>query len=235
MMFFAWVAASLACSVFASDFYQKVVKDADLTYEAPASVADDALSRARLIVNTMLRQLPDVRQKMAAEGFTIAIIGRAQVLSDLPEYARLRGQRTRDGRDFDTGTRGLGGERLCSVGEENLLCLARQNYWQEDVLVHEFAHSIKANLPKEVSDQIDAAYKHALENRLYPQATYIMRDSQEYWAEATQIWFGATVRTKVTGGINRRDKLLEHDPVMSALLLSVYGEPSLAHRTGCRY
>lgn len=219
----------------AGDFYAKVVRDNGITYKAPDAVSDEALGRARLTVNTMLAKIPDVRQRMTASGFVVAIIGRNQVLSDLPEYADLRGKRTRDGRNFDTGTRGMGGERLCSVGEENLLCLAHQNYWEEDVLVHEFAHSIKSNLAPDTAARTEAAYRNALARRLYPRTAYIMRDSQEYWAETTQIWFGATVRTTVTGGINKREKLVEHDPEIAAILQTVYGEPRLVRRAGCRY
>jgi hypothetical protein len=54
---------------------------------------------------------PDIRKKFRAVGFAIDIIGKNQVLSDLPYYAHLRRKNTGDGRAYDTGTRVLAAER----------------------------------------------------------------------------------------------------------------------------
>jgi hypothetical protein len=56
----------------------------------------------------MTSHSPEIREKMVASGFAVEIIGKDQVLSDLPDYAYLKGRKTRDGRDFDTGTKGRG-------------------------------------------------------------------------------------------------------------------------------
>ena len=85
-----------------------------------------------------------------------------------PDYAHLKGKKTRDGRDFDTGTRGLGGREMCSIGEENLLCLSNQRYRQADIFVHEFSHSMMANMDAEEIREIEAAYKNAVHKKLYP-------------------------------------------------------------------
>jgi len=50
---------------------------------------------------------------------------------------------------------------------------------------------------------------------------YMMENADEYWAEATQAWFGATVRTDVNSGINTRSLLQERDPELAQLLAQV--------------
>ncbi|MBI3554721.1 MAG: hypothetical protein HY074_00485 [Deltaproteobacteria bacterium] len=138
----------------------KIVEDDGIQFKAYGVVSDEAINRARVIVNQMLINLPEVRSRMKARQFKVEIIGKAQLLTELPDYAGLRGKKTRDGRDYDTGTRGLGGPGLCSVGEENLLCLAKQPYPTEDIMVHEFSHSIKSNLDPGLAQAIDEAYRY---------------------------------------------------------------------------
>lgn len=50
---------------------------------------------------------------------------------------------------------------------------------------------------------------------------YMLENADEYWAEGSQAWFGATVRTDVNSGINTRQLLQEHDPQLSQLMLQV--------------
>ena len=206
-----------------------------ITYVFASKVSDVAIQRAKYIVDHMLEGLPAVRESMTKRKFKVEIIAKDQVLSDLPDYAPLKGKRTRDGRDFDTGTRGLGGEERCSIGEENLLCLTEQPYRDEDILIHEFSHSIKSNLAREDSAAIDAAFKRASDSAMYPSGIYMIRDSQEYWAEGTQVWFAATRRADVNGGFNTRERLQAHDPKLFEVLQRVYGKAQVEKAKGCKY
>ena len=45
-----------------------------------------------------------------------------------------------------------------------------------------------------------------------------------YWAEATQAWFDATVRSDVNEGVNCRARLQAHDPALALLLRHAYGD-----------
>jgi hypothetical protein len=186
--------------------YQKVAKVDGIEYRAAEAVADEAFKRAEFVVQQMTAESPKIREKMAAIGFVVEIIGRDQVLSDLPDYAYLKGKKTRDGRDFDTGTRGLGGPRMCSVGEENLLCLRPQHYWEEDVFVYEFSHSMMDQMDPDRLQEIEAAYKNAVDQGLYPKGIYMVANSGEYWAEGVQAWLGVTQRTDVNGGFKTQRK-----------------------------
>ena len=214
---------------------QKVVKEDGIEYRAAESVSEEAFKRAQFVVQQMTAESPKILRKMAAIGFKVEIIGRDQVLSDLPDYANLKGQKTRDGRDFDTGTRGVGGPRMCSVGEENLLCLRPQRYWEEDVFVHEFSHSMMAQMDADDLQEIEAAYKNAVDRGPYPPGIYMMATSGEYWAEGVQAWLGVTRRSDVNGGFNTQEKIREHDRELAAVLRKVYGSLQLQHATGCVY
>jgi hypothetical protein len=213
----------------------KTDQDDGITYVFASTVSDVALKRAKFVVDHMLENLPDVRASMKKSKFKVEIIAKDQVLSDLPDYASFKGGRTRDGRDYDTGTRGLGGEDMCSIGEENLLCLAQQPYRDEDILVHEFSHSIKFHLGRELSSAIDAAFQNASDKSLYPSGIYMIRDAQEYWAEGTQVWFAATRRSDVNGGFNTRDTLRDHDPKLAEMLERVWGKTQVEKVQGCKY
>ena len=41
---------------------------------------------------------------------------------------------------------------------------------------------------------VQAAYRHAINQRLYDKDCYMASNESEYWAEGTQSWFDATVR-----------------------------------------
>ena len=214
---------------------QKVVKEDGIEYRAAESVSDEAFKRAQFVVQQMTSTSPKILEKMAAAGFKVEIIGPDQVLTDLPDYADLKGKKTRDGRDFDTGTRGVGSHKMCSVGEENLLCLRHQRYWQEDVFVHEFSHSMMQYLDEDDLRVIEAAYKNAADKELYPKGIYMMATSGEYWAEGVQAWLGVTLRTDVNGGFNTQQKIRDHDEPLAAVLEKVYGSLQLQHSPGCAY
>ena len=214
---------------------QRVVKEGGIEYRAAESVSEEAFERAQFVVQQMTSASPRIREKMVSIGFKVEIIGKDQVLSDLPDYAHLKGQKTRDGRDFDTGTRGLGGRGMCSIGEENLLCLINQPYRKEDIFVHEFSHSMMAQMDTDDVQEIEAAYKNAVDKELYPKGIYMMANSGEYWAEGVQAWLGVTLRTDVNGGFNTRQKIRDHDTALAAVLEKVYGSLQLQHSPGCMY
>lgn len=71
----------------------------------------------------MLQDLPaDIWQRLIQGEADIAIIGREQVVSDMPPHCHLKGKACDVGeRTFDHGTRGVGGNLgcpTCSVGTQ---------------------------------------------------------------------------------------------------------------------
>src|SRR5882724_8887189 len=99
---------------------QAVTQDNGIKFVSSTSVSDVAIKRAQYVVTRMTSTAPEIHARMAAARFKVEIIGKDQVISDLPGYAGLRGKKTFDGRSFDDGTRGVGGKNKCSIGEENL-------------------------------------------------------------------------------------------------------------------
>ncbi|KAF6254715.1 hypothetical protein COO60DRAFT_1703205 [Scenedesmus sp. NREL 46B-D3] len=182
-------------------------------------VCDEAVSALACGISNMTACCrPDIMERLVAAGCTLAVIGRGQVTTDIPAHYFLRCQAEEGGRDIDGTTRGLGATRCvptASCGEENLIMTADDRYPAESILVHE---------------------RHAAVHSLFEQAQrcktyddlecYMMDNADEYFAEASQAWFGATVRCDVNSGINTRDKLQQHDPGMFELLHKVYGDNS---------
>lgn len=154
-------------------FYRKFLTvGGAVTVKSPARVSDAALLVAADRLARMLRQLPaPVIERLARRNASMAVIGRQQQVSDLPEYRHLKGQRGQYADDAlrkppldkrrprprrprhyyglteaqltaDERTRGYGGLHA-SCGEENLLTPDTDpRYGGRDVLVHEFAHCL---------------------------------------------------------------------------------------------
>lgn len=220
-------------------FYQKILNNNGIYIIASASVADDALIRAKYVVDAMLTYLPDVRQAMQTAQYRINVIGRNQILTDLPDFSYLLGHSSTEtgsvGIQYST-LRGLGGRTALAIGEENLLCDTVQMFPYEDVAVHEFAHSIKIYMSSQSSGRIDTAYNSAKNNQLYTPTIYMMANSQEYWAEATQSWFGVTLRIDVNDHFNTRARLSAHDPGITSILNDVFKDVViLPYSATCRY
>lgn len=198
---------------------------------ALAGVARRSVELACEVVDCMLAGCaPELLQSFSTgvADQRIALIGPGQVTTDIPEHGHLRGRLTGDGRDFDAGTRGLGGTRAIpttSVGEENVTRCGDTRYPRESILVHEFAHHImNINVSASVRAAIADAYEAARRDGLYgDQACYAMSNYEEYWAEGVQAWFDASVRVDVNGGINTRELLCQRDPRLAAIMQAVFG------------
>ena len=75
-----------------------------------------------------------------------------------------------------------------------------------------------------MQDAILQAYRQAHDSGAYDLSAYIMLNESEYWAEATQIWFNATVRTDVTSGMTTREAIKARDPRLAGVLAAVWGD-----------
>jgi len=186
---------------------------------------------ARTMRNMLQYVHRSIIQQMAILKVEIAIIGRNQNTTDIPAHRHLKGSKTEDGRDYDSGTRGLGGTTsnpVTSVGEENITMMDDDHYRHESILVHELAHAVMnlGLLGRPERRTIQSAYKNAVNNQLHDPSSYLMSNADEYWAEGSQAWFHATVRTDVTAGLTRRELISLHDPELAAALRSVWGEGS---------
>ncbi|KDD74869.1 hypothetical protein H632_c1021p0, partial [Helicosporidium sp. ATCC 50920] len=142
------------------------------------------------------------------------------------------------GRETDGRTRGLGATinvPVSSVGEENLTMVGEHRYASESILVHEWAHAVMelglAGHPWKT--EIADAWAEAKQRGMYQPDSYIISNDAEYWAEASQAWFDATVRQDATSGIISRDIVKRHDPRLAAVLAKVYGDGPWRYQYTC--
>lgn len=100
-------------------------------------VPETAVAATADTLHYMLLDVPsDILQRLVQSEADIAIIGRDQVVSDMPPHCHLKGEACAVGeRTFDHGTRGVGGNAgcpTCSVGMYQCASQARQRnkYYQ---------------------------------------------------------------------------------------------------------
>lgn len=58
----------------------------------------------------------------------------------------------------------------------------------------------------------------------YEASSYMMENTEEFWAEASQAWFEATLREDVTSGLRTKQQVLDREPELAQLLIKVYGD-----------
>ncbi len=199
-----------------------------------------AIEAARRIVERMLENCqPAIVHRMAAAGCSVAVIGRAQVTSDMPPHNFLKGiQASLGQRSYDDGCRGVGGTvhvPCTSVGEENLLgelIGGDPHFKKESILIHEFSHAVmNVGLTDEARGRITSAFANACESGEFDNESYMMSNAEEFWAEGAQAWFHASMRSDVNCGINTRDGVIQRVPELAALLREVFGDGTWRYDT----
>ncbi len=191
-----------------------------------------ALARACVIVKKLVEHRDDVRLQMVAHAARVAVMGKNQVTTDIPEHADLN--TAFPGTDWNTRARGLGGtvaRPATSCAEENVLCLAGDAYVGENILVHEFAHGMLGLgivfADKTFRSRLESAYASAMAAGLWKD-TYAATNYDEYWAEGVQDWFDANLEANpangIHGAIDTRAELENYDPSLYTLVREIYGD-----------
>ena len=213
-------------------FYAKYVDADGIPVVGSSAVPDAALLRAREIVLGMLKGIaPEVRQALVDGPLRVAVMAQSEVTTDIPEHKDLNIAFPEV--DWNARARGLGATEsrpASTAAEENLLCYPTDSYRGENIMVHEFAHTILgmgiAVAPGgiEFVQRVNAAYEAALSNNLW-QDTYAATSPDEYWAEAAQSWFNANRESNPPDGIHNtvdnRDELRAYDPAIASLVEEV--------------
>jgi len=216
-------------------FYQKYLNANGIPVVANGVVSNTAIRRACEIAVVMLEERQDVRFEMVRRGTRLAIIGRNQVTTDIPEFRNLYTEYP--GTDWNVRTRGLGGTVGRPVGvtsEENLLCLTRDVYRGEDITVHEFAHTIYnvgvAPIDPTFVRRTQLAYYWAWKYDLW-HGTFAATNLDEYWAEGAQDWFNVNFESIPSNGlhdeVNTRPELYDRDPDLYDLANAIFPEKSV--------
>jgi hypothetical protein len=213
-------------------FYKKYLDANGIAITASWRVPDSAMVQAWKIIDFMTGNLPkNVLDAMVRVKTRVSVMARYEGTTDIPEHAHLAADTTLN---WDLRARGLGGDLdlpLTSCAEENLLAYQIDKYHAEDILIHEFAHSI--HLIGIV--QVDTAFNQKLE-KLLNQAvakgkyenTYAKTDIAEYWAEGVQNWFNVNAGVPKPDGkhnaLNTREELKKYDPDLYQVISMYFTE-----------
>lgn len=171
-------------------FFDKVADYKGILIKANRCVDDRALSAAHERLDMMLKNAPEIALNLKDSCCELHIIGSQQQPSDLPELRHWKGKPFEGAKTIDERTRGVGG-RLASCGEENLLHLKGDRYFDRDICVHEFAHTLmEFGLDSELRKHIKAQYQRSKKAGLWP-GCYALNNEGEFWAELSMWYFGS--------------------------------------------
>ena len=191
-----------------SDYYTQFLNAKDITIKSNPKVDTSALKQASTIVGLMLDGRRDIADCISNAGSAFAIYPKDVPVTDLPEFAYLRGQKDIWGRTYESGEIfGLGavkGNPVSAASEQSLIPepqYPHQGFW---VAVHELGHHLM-NLCFSEQD-------HAIWERLHRETLEanlglgqgLMVNVDEFFAGLATIYFS------IDDNIPRRH--LEHFP-----------------------
>ena len=167
----------------------------------------------------------DVMDALRKAGTRVTMMGRYEGTTDVPEHHYLINDTTLN---WDLRARGLGGDLefpLTSCAEENVLGYQIDKYHAEDILIHEFAHSIHlvgiVQVEPDINGRLEVLLQNAIDKGLWWN-TYRTTDIAEYFAEGVQDWFNVNAEMDHPDGkhnyVNTREELKERDPGLWQLL-----------------
>lgn len=211
-------------------FYEKYIDAWGVAIVSSVKVSDEALYSVQKKVRQMLSLREDVLNKMIANKIRIAIMGKDEVTTDMPEYRNWNDPSQSEGIDWNTRGRGFGATvelPVSSCAEENILCYDKSidGYYNEDIFIHEFAHSIHALGIRFIDTNIDKELQLALNKATAKgrwKNTYAATNLEEYFAEGVQDWFNVNAKVIPGDGIHNeistRAELKKYDPTLYAII-----------------
>ncbi|BBE17162.1 alpha-glucosidase [Aquipluma nitroreducens] len=213
-------------------FYKKYMDANGIAITASWRVPDTAMVQAWRILKFMTGDLPKpVLDAMVKKHTRVSVMARYEGTTDIPEHAHLAADTTLN---WDLRARGLGGDLdlpLTSCAEENLLAYQIDKYHAEDILIHEFAHSIHligiVQVDTTFNSKLDKLLKQAVAKGKYAN-TYAKTDIAEYFAEGVQDWFNVNAEAPKPDGkhnqLNTREELKKYDLDLYELLSHYFSE-----------
>lgn len=210
-------------------FFEKYTNAQGIPVVASGDVPDRGLLVARDVILHMLTNRPSIQQHMIDEEYQLGVMADTDSTMDIPWYSDREkpdsvGEEMTVAEYWNQRARGLGGDEA-TCAEENILGYPGTKYFGENILVHEFSHSIHQAIretnPK-LAEEIESAYQDAMANDLWD-GHYASTNDSEYWAEGTQFWFNSNYEYEdgKRQVLNSAD-LLRYDPKLYRLLEKVY-------------
>jgi len=201
-------------------FWQKYVDCNGIAIVSSWRVPDSCLVQAYKTIDAMTRMLPKkVLKSMVDYGTKVGVMARYEGTTDVPEHHHLINDTTLN---WDLRARGLEGTLeipMTTCAEENILAYQIDPYHAEDILIHEFAHSIHLiglkRIDPSIDDKIQKLMDQAIAEGKYKN-TYALENFIEYWAEGVQDWFNVNAEAPLPNGkhnwVNTREDLKKYDP-----------------------
>jgi len=207
-------------------------------------VSPSALDGCEALVRLELGQREDMQRRMQRAHVALVIVPRDRRMTDVAEFADLKGTPTIDGRPFDdvrgSGGMSAGGLWAIAVPEENLVEAGTSGPLMADgtapnpyadgysVGLHELAHTVEAKgLTPDEKRRVIALYEaRKLAGGPWTEA-YGASNEREYFAQSTNCYFGQNAGV----GQNGAAWLQANDPAMYALLGTIYGPAPAAQPT----
>lgn len=225
-------------------FYKKYINVNGIHVISSWRVPDSCFYAAYITIKALTDMLPaEVLESMTSRDTRIGIMARYEGTTDIPEHAYLANDTSLN---WDVRARGLGGTLdlpLTTCAEENILAYQIDKYHAEDILIHEFAHTIHdvgiSPINPEFNDRLKVLLDSALENGRWMN-TYAATNIWEYWAEGVQSWFNVNAEVDNDGGdgkhnkVNTREELKVYDPGLYEILseyFPVTGQRFSRHKT----
>jgi len=213
-------------------FYRKYLNANGIAITASRRVPDSAMVQAWRVISFMTADLPgDVLNAMVRVKTRVTVMARYEGTTDVPEHAHLASDTSLN---WDVRARGLGGSirrPLTSCAEENLLAYQIDKYHAEDILIHEFAHSIHLigilQVDRDFNSKLEKLFQQAVAKGKYAN-TYARTNISEYWAEGVQDWFNVNAEVPYPDGkhnrLNTRKELKQYDNDLYRLIGQYFSE-----------
>ena len=201
-------------------FYTKYLDCDGITVISSDRVSDAAFYRVEQMLESMLVNRPDIRQGLNKAGVNYVIVAHDEQITDIPEYSDMKPK------DYwNERVRGFGG-MTTSCGEENLLNMPTDRYYDESIFIHELAHAIHnpvlLNINPNFQAKLDELYEKTMAKGIYD-FDYASTNSTEYWAESVQAYFDCDRESNWNhNDLNTRKELYERDPEMASFVAGIF-------------
>ena len=215
-------------------FYKKYMNVNGIHVVSSWRVPDSCFYAAYVSLDALTKMMPaEVMESLTSRNTRIGIMARYEGTTDIPEHAFLVNDTTIN---WDLRARGLGGTLqmpFSTCAEENILAYQIDKYHAEDIMIHEFAHTIHnvgiSPVYPDFNDELQASLDKALAEGKWKNV-YAATNIEEYWAEGVQTWFNVNAEVNNDGGdgkhnkVNTREELKRYDPGLYSILARFFPE-----------
>jgi hypothetical protein len=220
-----------ALSFLNTNFYKKCYKTPLGAYIISSNrVGDNSLVVCGNSIDTVLAKVktnfPSVYTSMMNYNCRVVIQSYMEETVDVPEWVNLTNA------NYARGMGGINGSPFSGCGEENVHHESFCAYRDENIIVHEFGHSLQGhglyNGARSVYDEITASYNAAVASGLWTN-TYTGSNKDEYFAGAVQFWYNVGAQSSngqpdgLHNAVNTRTELQAYDQRLYNICASLFG------------